>query len=154
MIDEQIKIKKEFLKMQQEIINYFDSLNFYEEIKKMDLKIKIKTEQTDFKLKIENDLNDFYNEKVKKKMKEWEDKVQAAKWKSPVQVYGKMECKNGHSLSDDPVICGDCQKDYLYWVDPKEGYVICKTCNHARKIRKIVCGKCNADILAELKIPE
>ena len=88
------------------------------------------------------------------KKKEWENKVQDSKWKNPVQTYGDLTCINGHKLSGDNVICGNCGKGHLYWVDPKEGYVICKGCNDVHKLRPIVCSLCGAKSRSKVKLPE
>ena len=95
-------------------------------------------------------MKNYYFEKIREKKKEWEDQIQRAKWKVPVQAYGEMKCVNGHDLSD-LVHCGKCHQT-LYWVDSDEKYVICKGCNEARKIRdNLVCSFCGARALCHVK---
>lgn len=69
----QQEIYNKYLKKKFEIDNYFSLLKFYQEIGYMDLKLKIDTEQTEYKLERENDLNKYFYEKIKEKKKEWED---------------------------------------------------------------------------------
>lgn len=98
------------------------------------LGIKINNAQKEYKLDLENNLKDYYYDKMKAKKKEWEDQIERAKWRTPVQAHGEMKCKNGHHLNDDPVVYGKWEKGFLYWVDSDEKYVICKNCNKVKKI--------------------
>ena len=108
-------------------------------------------EQTDYKLELEKDLENYYEEKIKEKKKEWEDQVERAKWKVPVQAHGEMRCKNGHKFNDDPVMCGKCLKP-LFWVDSDERYAICKGCNRVRQLSgTLYCSGCNAEALCTVK---
>jgi len=145
------KIDNEFLKKKIEIDNYFVKLKFYQKIELViDLKLKINNKETEYKLKKENDLNNYFREKTKEKEKEWEDQIQRAKWKTPVQSYGNMTCENGHNLTED-VFCRDCQQN-LYWVDSDEKYVICKGCNKVRKMSEsLECSKCGAASNSKVK---
>ena len=119
----------------------------------MDLKLNIKTdfmELTDYKLKLENELKNFFEEKIREKMKEWDNIIQSSKWKLPVQEKGKNICKNGHHLKDD-VICNECQEQ-LFWVDFNEKYAICKGCNKIRKMTgDFICGKCGAEAVGPIE---
>lgn len=148
---EKEKIFDEFIRKKNEISKYFALLKFYQEINKnMDLTIDIETQLEDYKLEMENDLKKFFEEKKEEKKKEWEDQIERAKWKVPVQAHGELKCKNGHNLKDI-VYCGKCNET-LYWVDSDERYVICKGCNKARKISEhIVCMGCGAEALATVK---
>ena len=116
----------------------------------MDLELKIVTELTDYKLEREKDLKNYFNEKIKEKKKEWEEQIERAKWKAPVQAYGEMKCENGHDINEK-VVCDKCG-EMLYWVDSDERYVICKGCNTISKIgEKIKCSACGADSKAIVK---
>ena len=118
----------------------------------MDLKLQIDTDQIDYKSEREKEIEEFFMEKVKKKEKEWEDQIQRAKWKIPVQVYGEIECINGHKYSNALCGCGYCNKDYVFWVDSHERFVICRGCNKVYKISdKIICGKCGVEIKTKIK---
>ena len=146
----QQEIYNKYLKKKFEIDNYFSLLKFYQEFDYIDLELKIDTEQIEYKLERESELKNYYFEKIREKKKEWEDQIQRAKWKVPVQAYGEMKCVNGHDLSD-LVHCGKCHQT-LYWVDSDEKYVICKGCNEARKIRdNLVCSFCGARALCHVK---
>ena len=145
------KIDIEFRKKQIEIDNYFVKIKFYQKIELViDLKIKVNNEETEYKLKKENDLNNYFKEKTKEKEKEWEDQIQRAKWKTPVQAYGNMTCANGHNLTED-VFCHKCHQN-LYWVDSDEKYVICKGCNVVKKMSEsLVCSGCGASSNSKVK---
>ena len=115
----------------------------------MDLKLQIKTELTDYKLKLENDLKNIFEQKIKEKKKEWDNQIENAKWKFPVQEKGKNICKNGHHLKDD-VSCNKF-KGQLFWVDFNEKYVICKGCNKVRKIDgNFTCSLCRAEAVGPI----
>ena len=148
------KSKQEILNQYQqkiiEIDNYFALLKFYQKIGYMDLELKIDTELTDYKLERENDLNNYYSKKIDEKHKEWEEQIERAKWKTPVQAYGEMKCENGHDLTEE-IHCGECDQ-VLYWVDSDERYAICKGCNEIRKISgELVCSGCGAPSKAHVK---
>ena len=146
----QQEIYNKYLKKKLEIDNYFSLLKFYQEFDYIDLELKIDTEQIEYKLERESELKNYYFEKIREKKKEWEDQIQRAKWKVPVQAYGEMKCVNGHDLSD-LVHCGKCHQT-LYWVDSDEKYVICKGCNEVRKISdNLVCSFCGARSLSQVK---
>ena len=139
-----------FLQKKREIDSYFDRLEFYQVIEKMDLEIKIETE-LDFKNKREKELKEYFIKKAIEKKKEWEDQIQRAKWKMPVQAIGSTECKNGHKFKSDDVFCNICHKN-LYWVDGDTNYVICKGCGIVRKIEdKFECTWCGAELPDKLK---
>ena len=140
----------QFLQKKIEIDNYFALLKFYQEIEYMDLELKIDTELTDYKLERENDLNNYYAKKIDEKHKEWEEQIERAKWKAPVQAYGELKCENGHYLTED-VYCDECEQ-ILYWVDSDERYAICKGCNKISKISgNLVCSGCGAPSKAHVK---
>ena len=140
-----------FLQKKKEIDNYFALLKFYQEIEYIDLRLKIDTDQIDYKLERENDLKNYFNEKIIEKNKEWEDQIERAKWKAPVQAYGEMKCENGDEFVDDLVYCGKCDES-LYWVDSDEKYVICKGCNEVSKITgNLVCSRCGAPAKSKVK---
>ena len=157
--EEEIKRKKqlkiivdEFIRKKQEINNYFASLKFYQTIdKEMDLKLQIDTDQIDYKSEREKEIEEFFMEKVKKKEKEWEDQIQRAKWKTPVQAYGDMECVNGHKFSSDNIHCNLCKKGDLFWVDSDTRYVICRGCNKVFKLSEpLKCNICGADVKSKV----
>ena len=138
-----------FLQKKNEIISYFSSLQFYESIEDMDLKINVDIEP-EFKIVRENNLIQLFNNKKEEKEKEWEDQIKRAKWKKPVQSTGEMKCKNGHTLTD-VVVCGLCHEK-LYWVDSDAGYVICRGCEYVRKISDpLYCTGCGAETLCRVK---
>ena len=138
-----------FLQKKREIDSYFDRLEFYQVIEKMDLEIKIETD-LDFKNKREKELKEYFIKKEKEKKKEWEDQIQRAKWKMPVQAIGSTECKNGHKFKSDDVVCKRCHKN-LYWVDGDTNYVICKGCGIVRKIKDKFECRCGAELPDKLK---
>jgi hypothetical protein len=147
----QQEICSKFQKKIIEIDNYFSLLKFYQNIDDMDLELEIDNGLTEYKLERENDLKNYFNEKKRKKKKEWEDQIERAKWKAPVQAYGEMKCENGHKLKGDNVYCGKCD-GALYWVDSDERYIICKGCNEVRKITDdLVCSGCGARALCHVK---
>ena len=116
----------------------------------MDLKINIKTEQNliNYKLEREKYLEDFFKEKKKESVKEWDVKIEKSKWKCPVQDYEKIICNNGHKLVPE-VSCSTCHEN-LYWVDMNEKYVICKGCNRLTKLsEKLFCNDCGAEAISE-----
>ena len=106
----------------------------------MDLKLKINTDLTAYKLKKENELQNYFFNKKKEKKKEWDAQIVRAKWKNPVQDYGIMKCENGHYLSEG-VFCRICNQS-IYWVDSDEKYVICRGCNKVRKLSEKIVGEC------------
>ena len=69
-------------------------------------------------------MNKYLKEKTKEKQKEWEDQIQRAKWKTPVQAYGNMTCANGHNQTEE-VLCVKCHQN-LYWVDSDENMLYVK----------------------------
>jgi len=138
-----------FLQKKREIDSYFDRLEFYQVIEKMDLEIKIETD-LDFKNKREKELKEYFIKKEKEKKKEWEDQIQRAKWKMPVQAIGSTECKYGHKFESDDVVCNICHKN-LYWVDGDTNYVICKGCGIVRKIKSKFKCTCGAELPDKLK---
>ena len=88
--------------------------------------------------------------KIKEKKKEWEEQIERAKWKTPVQTYGEIKCENGHNINEK-VVCDKCG-EMLYWVDSDERYVICKGCHRVRKIEdRLVCSKCGAKAKSHVK---
>ena len=138
-----------FLQKRNEIISYFSSLQFYESIVNMDLKINVDIEP-EFKIERENNLKQLFNNKKEEKEKEWEDQIKRAKWKKPVQSTGETKCKNGHTLADE-VVCSLCHEK-VYWVDSDAGYVICRGCEIVRKISEpLRCMGCGAEILCRVK---
>lgn len=144
----------EFNKKERAINNYFSLLKFYQNIddKDLDLKIIVDTDQIKFKTEKENDLINYFYKKKKEKEKEWEDQIERAKWKLPVQAQGEMKCVNGHIFEKDLVLCGKCEKDYLYWVDSDEKYVICKGCNNISKLSgELICSRCGAKAKSTVK---
>ena len=62
----------------------------------MDLELEIDNGEIEYKLERENDVKNYFNEKIKEKKKEWEEQIERAKWKTPVQAYGELKCENGH----------------------------------------------------------
>ncbi len=68
-IQENEAILKEFINKKSEISNYFAKLKFMEEIKKelFELKLKYNSQQEDFIKKLNMDLKDYINERVKEK---------------------------------------------------------------------------------------
>ena len=149
--DEKQKIFDIYLEKKANLNNYFALLKFYQEIdKNMDLTINLETNLIEYKLERENDLKEYFKRKMKEKEKEWQDQIERAKWKAPVQAYGKLECENGHKLTED-VFCGKCHQN-LYWVDSDERYVICKGCNRVRKMTdNLYCSGCGAKSLSNVK---
>ena len=140
-----------YLKKKFEIDNSFSLLKFYQEFDYIDFEIKIDTEQIEYKLERESELKYYYFEKIREKKKEWEDQIQRAKWKVPVQAYGELKCTNGHEFTNNLVHCGKCHQT-LYWVDSDEKYIICKGCNEVRKISDhLVCSSCGARALCHVK---
>ena len=147
----QQEIYIKYCNKKQEIDTYFSLLKFYQKFKYMDLKLEIDNGQTEYKLERENDLKIYFEEKIKEKIKDWEEQIERAKWKTPVQAYGEMRCENGHEFKDDLVYCHKCD-GALYWVDSDEKYIICKGCNEVRKITgELVCKGCGAPALAKVK---
>lgn len=73
--------------------------------------INIKAEQNlnNYKLQREKYLEDFIKRKIKEKEKEWEERIEKAKWKEPVQDYKKIICKKGHKLVPE-VSCSICHE--------------------------------------------
>ena len=130
------KIFDLFINKQNEIKKYFSILKFYEEIDmNFDLKLEIEPDNinlSNYKLERENDLKFFFDEKIKEKRKEWQEQVERAKWKVPVQARGLLKCKNGHHFEKDLVVCGKCHEN-LYWVDSDERYAMCQKCEGDRK---------------------
>jgi hypothetical protein len=144
------KIFDLFIKKQNEISNYFALLKFKQKIDlNMNLKLNISTELRDYKLEREKELKEYFNNKIKEKNKEWEAQIERAKWKTPVQTYGNLTCKNGHQLTGE-VICSKC-KENLYWVDADERYVICKGCNEVRQLSEKRKCECGAESYSTLK---
>ena len=144
----------ELNKKEKAINNYFSLLKFYQEIddRKLDLKINVDTDQIKFKEEKENELINYFYKKIKEKEKEWEDQIQRAKWKLPVQARGEMKCVNGHKFDNDLVLCGECKKGYLYWVDSDEKYTICESCNNIHKISgELVCSRCGGKAKSTVK---
>ena len=139
-----------FIKKKSEINCYFAKLKFFQEIDiNMDLKLQIKKKLTDYKLKLENDLKNIFEQKIKEKKKERDNQIKSAKWKFPVQVKGKNVCKNGHHLKND-VICNECNGQ-LFWVDFSEKYAIYKGCNKVRKIDgNLTCSLCGAEVVGPI----
>ena len=120
-----------------------------------DLKLEIEPDNinlSNYKLERENDLKFFFDEKIKEKRKEWQEQVERAKWKVPVQARGLLKCKNGHHFEKDLVVCGKCHEN-LYWVDSDERYAICKGCNNnvMKMDSQLYSIKCGAEALAEVK---
>ena len=149
---EKEKIYYEYERIKREINNTFAQLKFYQEIEiDIDyLKLKIDTDQIEYKLEIENELSKYVNSKKKSKIKEWDDQIERAKWKAPVQAHGEMKCKNGHNLSDI-VFCSQCKKE-LFWVDSDERYAICKGCNKVIQLSgKLKCMACGAESKSTVK---
>ena len=117
----------------------------------MDLELKIYNEQIEYKMEREKELKNYFNKKKIEKEKEWEDQIERAKWKAPVQSYGEEKCENGHYFKDNLVYCDKCHET-LYWVDSDEKYAICKGCNEVTKITgNLVCSRCKARALAKVK---
>ena len=97
------------------------------------------------------ELKQHINNKIKEKKEAWLAQIERAKWRNAVQVYGDLECTNGHNLVD-VVTCSKCDEQ-VFWADGDEGYVICKGCKegYLRKIRKVICGKCGAETKSNIK---
>ena len=148
----QQEIYNKYINKKSDIDNYFSLLKFYQDIEYMDLKLKIdnNNDQIEYKLERENDLKNYFVKKTEEKKEEWENQIERAKWKTPVQAYGEMKCENGHDLGDI-VHCHDCHEP-LYWVDSDERYSICKGCNEVRKISgNLICSGCGARSLSKVK---
>lgn len=147
----QHEIYNVYLKKKFEIDNYFSLLKFYQDIKDMDFQLNIKTKEIEYKLERENDLKNYFHEKVKEKKKDWESQIERAKWKTPVQAYGEMECINGHKHVSDNVVCSKC-KEIIYWVDSDSKYVICPKCNRVFQMtEKLSCLQCGAESKSKVK---
>ena len=147
-------VKKQFINLyiqkKREINSYFNSLEFYQEIEDMDLEIKIEID-LDLKNEKENDLKYYFNNKTSEKKKEWEDQIQRAKWKMPVQATGSDRCPNGHKFRSDNVFCRKCKENF-YWVDGNTDYVICKGCGTVIKIKEpLYCSRCGVELPDKLK---
>ena len=147
-------VKKQFINLyiqkKREINSYFNSLEFYQEIEDMDLDIKIEID-LDLKNEKENDLKYYFNNKTSEKKKEWEDQIQRAKWKMPVQATGSDRCPNGHKFRSDDVFCTKCKENF-YWVDGDTDYVICKGCGTVIKIKEpFYCSRCGVELPDKLK---
>ena len=151
MLKEKELILKEFREKREDISNYFALLKFNQNIVEMDLELSINTQQTQFKLQKENELQEFFNDKRSEKIKEWRDQIERAKWKVVVQAFGEMKCRGGHDL-DDTVVCKECKQN-LYWVDSDEKYAICKGCKAGvRQISgELECLDCGAECLCTVK---
>lgn len=151
---EKEEIYNEYEEKKRKINKYFAVLKFNQTIQEiMDyLLIEIDNDQKEFKKMLENELKNYYYNKIEEKDKEWKDQIERAKWKMPVMCYGEMKCKNGHDLKDDPLICGKCKKGYVYWVDSDEKYVVCSHCNEVMKLTEnIKCFECGAEALCKIK---
>ena len=69
-----------------------------------------------------------------------------------MQAQGEMKCVNGHIFNKDLVLCGKCEKGFLYWVDPGEKYSICESCNNIHKMSgELVCSRCDAKAKSTVK---
>ena len=144
------EIYNEYLKKKFEIDNYFSLLKFYQKIEYLDLELKVDNGHKEYKLERENDLKDYFNEKIREKVKEWEEQIQRAKWKAPVQDYGEMRCENGHEFKNDLIYCPICNET-VYWVDSDEKYVICKGCQRVTKISGELRCECGALSKSKIK---
>ena len=121
----------------------------------MELDIKFPSGHTEFANEQMEKLKIFVEEKIEEKKKQWNDQIERAKWKTPVQAYGEMKCQNGHEFGDVDCACTDCHEP-VYWADSDEKFVICKKCknNGLRRISGVIkCGVegCGADCLCSVK---
>ena len=143
-----------FVEKKREIDNYFAILKFKEKID-FNIDLKYETKHTEFMNKHLEKLRTYLNEKIAEKKKEWDEQIERAKWKTTVQAYGEMKCKNGHELGEVVCACLDCNEP-VYWADSDERYVICKKCenNGLRQISRVIkctVPGCYADCLCSFK---
>lgn len=146
---------EEYFEEQKRNINiYFGSINFYDDIdikyNHCNMDIETINELNENKNQLLQKLYEYYENKKKTKIQDWERQIIRAKYKSKCQCQGELKCKNGHKLGDEGIGCNKCD-DLLYWVDGPSHYCICIGCQKVSKLNGLECPICKAETYCEPK---